>query len=714
MSAARSKRLIAAAGCLVLLAGISGYFVWPRQRFNLLLITLDTTRADRVGCYGYQPALTPTLDQLAGRGVLFENAFTACPLTLPSHSTMFTGLSPREHGIHYNGVGKLDAEIPTLAEMCRSRGYETGAFVGAFVLNRKFGLDRGFQMYDDATGAEIEGSQVSRRRGGQIVVDAALAWLKNRRRRQFFCWVHLFDPHAPYKLREELFGEQFAGRLYDAGIAFADRQIGRLIAHLERQGLTENTLIVVVGDHGEGLREHSEYEHGLMLYNSTLRVPLIAAHPALCKAGYRVRESFSLVDLLPMLRECLGFETARTPDRRSLKAALQGRAFASRPCYAETDVPRIEHRWAPQRSVLTGGWKYIRSPRPELYDLSQDPGELHNLAGNLPAKLKEMETLLKDTEARLVPRGAADAVLSQAERRALATLGYVGTPAGNKQREESGGQSLPDVKDRIPYHEALLSANRLLDENRPGEALVELRRIVADVPDFLPARLFLGEALAKSGRLEDALEVFRQLAHDDPRHGEVHARLGWVLGQQGNRDEALAELRRARELAPETAEYRINLGASFSELGSQEEARQMFQSAIEIDPAAGNFEMARLFAATGNSSAALKHYLLTLQSDPNWIPLYSEVSLLLARQKRFDEAVAYALRAVDFSPKDANLHYNLGVMKMQQGKFAEAIGPLEEALRLNAGHQKAAGQLARAKEAMHRRPGGPDLPAITR
>jgi arylsulfatase A-like enzyme/Flp pilus assembly protein TadD len=695
MSTCWRRRILATTVGLTFL-GACAFWFRPERPINLVLITLDTTRADCIGCYGYRPASTPVLDDLAARGVLFETAYAACPVTLPSHATMFTGLAPREHGIHHNGTGGLSAGIATLPDMLRSRLYETGGFVGAFVLNRKFGLNRGFQEYDDSTGAEFAEGGMQRRRSGRLVVDAALAWLKGRTSRPFFCWVHLFDPHAPYRPRQELFGDQFVERPYDAGIAAVDGQVGRIIDFLDRHNLRKRTLIVVVGDHGEGLGEHEEREHGHMLYNSTLRVPLIVAHPALCKPGHRVTEPISLVELLPMLEECLGLEVDAKRRERSLKAALHGENLPTRPCYAETDIPFLEHRWAPQRSLVSENWKYIRSPRPELYDLSHDPAELKNLAESRPERLREMEGVLAKMEAGLPPRDATDVALSPAERRTLASLGY----AANKEGEghDPQGASLPDIKDRLKYHDAVVQANLLLDEGRPQEALAQLQKIVAAVPDYSLARMFLGEALAKSGRLDEARQVFEELAQSEPAHGEAHARLGWILGRQGRLEEALAELHRALDLAPDTAEYRVNLGSTFMELNRRDEARELFQSAVAIDPACGNYEIAKLLASAGDIDGAVKHYKLTLRFDPNWIPLNTIIAVLLARQRKFDEAIEYAARAVELSPHDADVHYNLGFMYTEQGQFDKAVGPLEAALRLNPQHPKAAAQLNRMRK----------------
>jgi arylsulfatase A-like enzyme/Flp pilus assembly protein TadD len=691
----RWKTILGIAVGVALLAG-AGFWFRPDRRLNLVLITLDTTRADHLGCYGYEGARTPVLDQLAARGVLFEQAYAACPVTLPSHATMFTGLTPREHGIHHNGMGALNTDVAALPEMLHSRAYETGGFVGAFVLTRKFGLNRGFQVYDDATGAEFADGQMQRRRGARLVVDAALAWLEERTSRPFFCWVHLFDPHAPYRPRQDLFGDEFIERPYDAGIACADQQIGRIIDFLDRHKLTDRTLIVVVGDHGEGLEEHAEHEHGHMLYNSTLRVPFIVAHSALCKPGHRVAEPVSLVELLRMLQDCVGLDAGARRNDRSLSAALQGEELPNRPCYMETDIPFLEHRWAPQRGIVNGNWKYIRSPRAELYDISQDAAELNNLAESEPERLLELEALLATTEADLTPRRADDVHLSPAERRSLASLGYVAGPGA--EGTDPGHAVLPDIKDRLIYHDAVVEASRLLDENRPLEALTQLQKVVEAVPDYALARMFLGEALAKSGNLDEAGRVFEELVQKDPEYGEVHVRLGWVLGRQGKFDEALAELQRAFDLAPDTAEYRVNLGSTFMELNHRDEARQLFQSAVQLDPACGNFEIAKLLESAGDLEGAVKHYKLTLKSDPNWLPLHTIIAVLLARQGRYDEAIGHAFRAIEISPQDADVHYNLGLMYAEQGLFEQALGPLEVALRLNPQHPKAAAQRRRVRE----------------
>src|SRR5262245_58641206 len=322
------RRQIGLAVCTVaaLALGLLGWreFLHSR-RPNVLLITLDTTRADRLGCYGYAPALTPTLDALAAAGVLFERACTPAPLTLPSHASMMTGLYPREHGLITNGRGRLEENIPTLAEDLRDAGYDTAAFVGSVVLHSQFGLQRVLAAYDDdMTHTDPTEHGLHRQRDGKRVVDSALAWLQQPRKSPFFCWVHLYDPHAPYVAHADEFGDRFQNHPYDAEIAYVDRQIQRLVNHLEANRLWERTLVVVVGDHGESLGEHDEEEHSLTLYNSVLHVPCIWAGRGAAAVGRRVPQPVSLVDLRPTLLETVGLRVPRGTSGHSLCEALSG------------------------------------------------------------------------------------------------------------------------------------------------------------------------------------------------------------------------------------------------------------------------------------------------------------------------------------------------------------------------------------------------------
>ena len=383
---AKRRVVVVAAAVLGLLAGIGG--VWqfrgapvpaaPAIRPNVLLITLDTTRADRLGSYGYSGASTPNLDRLAAAGVRFNRALSSAPLTLPAHASVMTGRHPYTHGVRNNGHFTLAADVPTLAAAFEAAGYETAAFVSSFVLDRQFGLARGFTRYDDALDEAPAGGMTSlelERRGDRTVA-AASDWLASRSSRTatqpFFLWVHLYDAHHPY-VPPSPFREQFAGRPYDGEVAFDDALVGAL---LQRAGFgSATTMVVVAGDHGESLGDHGESTHGLFVYEAALRVPLIMAGPGL--AASVVSEPVGLIDVAPTILDIAGLGALPNADGRSLRALMTngGAGEEAPPVYAETYFPQFFMGWSPLRTIQTGRWKFIEAPEPELYDLLADPAE---------------------------------------------------------------------------------------------------------------------------------------------------------------------------------------------------------------------------------------------------------------------------------------------------------------------------------------------------
>ncbi|MEX0724907.1 MAG: sulfatase-like hydrolase/transferase [Planctomycetaceae bacterium] len=570
--------------CLVLAgAVIAAGLVWTysprgRPRLNVLLITLDTTRADHLGCYGAAVAKTATLDALAERGVLFERAYAPVPLTLPSHAAMFTGLLPPEHGVRLNGAYRLDESIPTLAEQLSKAGYRTGGFIGAFVLDRQFGLNRGFDVYNDdlhgdrertngiapapGSHAPADDGHDHKERPGAEVVDAALAWLNDEPDEPFFCWVHVFDPHLPYLPHAELFGSQFEDRPYDAELAYVDVQVQRLVDFLKETNAGEQTLVIIAGDHGESLGEHGEQTHGYTLYNATLHVPLIFSCPSLWKNKVRVSEPVSLVDLTPTVLELLDLPSSSAHSGRSLAAAAAGRPFPSLPCYAETLQPEYEAHWSPQFGLITERWKYIRSPRRELYDLQDDPRELTNLAEHHPEKVEAFEAQLADWESSMTPRDAPLAPLTPDAQRTLASLGYASGNDGAMDAAQTGvdaGENGPaDIKDRIAYYNQYIAAVRLLHQGELEEAASELQAVVAAVPDYFKAQYNLGVCLMRLKRYAEAAETFERAIEIDANPTALVS-LAKAKLSQNRPAEALAPLKQAQQLQPQSEEIRFLL-----------------------------------------------------------------------------------------------------------------------------------------------------------
>jgi len=625
----------------------------PRR--NVLLITLDTTRADRLGCYGYKAALTPALDALAARGVLFEQAHSSIPLTLPSHTTMNTGLQPPEHGLRANGSLRLDIEQPTLAELLKRHDYQTGAFIAAFALDSRNGLDRGFDIYEDDMSSAIVRSEdypTATYRPGNIVVDKALAWLAKRDNdKPFFCWVHLYDPHQPYAPHAALNGTPFAGRLsYDGEIAFADMQVARLNAFLNENQLIGSTLVVAAGDHGEGLGDHGEPDHGFRLYETTLRVPLIFSLPGRLPEGRRARDNVSLVDLFGTILDLLEIPGADARSGRSLAEALAGHDIGDVPAYGETNLPLTLYNWSPLRSLTTSQWKYIRSSRVRLFDRQADPAELHNLAATLPDKVAELEKQLKTIEQNMVVHQAEQIVLTDEAARKLEALGYV---AGGHQATDIDAEdysTLPDVEDMTPVRQL---ERRLLEMGH-------------DAPH------------------EQRIPILRQMIQLSPNSPLLRRKLADPLSKSGHLDEAIEHLNRSLELDPNDVETHQFLGAAFKELSKPDLAIKHFSAVVALAPndAAAHRELGEAYRTKGRFADAERAYAQAVKLQPDDALSHKALAIVLGSQRKFADASAHFAEAIRLNPVDWQAHYLVAGVFKAQGNVGRAITEYRAALRL--------------------------------
>jgi tetratricopeptide (TPR) repeat protein len=538
---------------------------------------------------------------------------------------------------------------------------------------------------------------VQRERNGESVVDAALAWLGQNHTRPFFCWVHLFDPHAPYRAHADLFGEEFADRPYDAEIAYADRQVERLLDFLKLQGLESQTLVVVVADHGEGLGEHVERTHSATLYNATMHVPLIFRHSGRLSAGRRVSSNLSIVDLFPTILELLGAAGPRQMTGRSFKAALSGRPVESSRCYGATDEPLLRSGWSPLRSILDGSWKYIRTARPELYDLASDPHERNNLAEARPDRTRAMEALLAEFESRLVARGGVPVQLSAAERRALASLGYVGSataaPAGPPA-------NLADIKDMLPFDNAVEDAGELMKKGSLDGAIPRLREVIREAPDHTEAHLYLANAFLQKSEYDQAIDTLLGLIAKRPNCRDAHFDLGVALLERGQPDVAAHEFETALEIDPELADAHVNLAKVLFSAGRMEDALAHLNAALQTDRGHGAAYQwrARLLAMQGQIDAALADYRTALKCSPRSPEAHYNLGALLAEYGDAGEAREHLTRAVELEPASAEFHYALGAFLARRGQFDEAVAHLTKALELRPGYGAAAEGLRAARQ----------------
>ncbi|HEY7817757.1 MAG TPA: sulfatase-like hydrolase/transferase [Vicinamibacteria bacterium] len=683
MARARKGTAFALA-CLV--AAVAGCRNRGPTGFNLVLVSVDTLRADHLSSYGAGFQQTPHMDRLASEGVLYENMSTVAPTTLPAHASLFTGLTPAAHGVRDNVGFYLGESVTTLAEHLKSHGYGSGAFVGAFVLDSRFGLDRGFDRYDDVIdeGAKSVDSGFVTQRRGALVLKSALDWLDSRSEASapFFAFIHFYDPHTPYE----------GG--YRSEVAYVDSLVGELLSWLEARGLDERTVVALTSDHGESLGEHGEETHGLFLYQSTLRIPFLLRYPG-APAGSRISTPTSITAVPGVL-----LETLRLPP-------LPGRRPAEeQSLYAETFVPRLHYGWSELRSLTRWPHKLVMAPRPELYDLSKDPGETTNRIAELPDVARELQTRLEPLVADPEPSEKLDRETLEK----LESLGY----AASEARAEG---DLPDPKDRLDVYRTL--NDPVIQSLGPGDgpafekALADLKGILAREPLIPRTYSLYGQLLIEGGRTEEARQVFESFTALDPESFDAHYGLGVALLGLGRREEAIEALSRAVEIdprntktylrlaeaEPETAEGWLRRGIAVHEdrvlvdrlsevlLQSDQpekraEARSLVEGLAAKAPqdglAAYNLgQVLLLEGETGRALAELERAATLSPSDPD---VHQALGSALALLGRREDAIPSFRRAIELAPCFAAAHANLGAAYAELNRLPEAAAALEKSV----------------------------------
>ncbi len=553
--------------------------------FNVVLFTLDTLRADRLHCYGYEKIATPALDALAAEGVRVDDAVSVVPMTLPAHASIMTGDYPPRHGVRDNGTYRLAAQQETLAEHLKSQGYSTAAFIAAFVLDRRYGLAQGFDVYDDAITPEqgaAGGEPLNPQRRGDVVVDSATRWLQAHEKaasgQPFFMWIHLFDPHTPYDAPEP-FKRRYSRNPYDGEVAFLDMQVGRFVDRLRELGLLERTVIAVVGDHGEGLGDHGESTHSLLIYESTIRVPMIFHSPAIIREGQVVRGRVAAtVDVVPTLLDLLGLDAGGHDGESLLKKPVD----PDRAVYVETLAPKLNHGWSPLYALRRHHDKYIDAPTPEYYDLKSDSGELHNLwAGNqgetdaLASRLAaQMESF-----ATVEPIEGAEVELDSEAIEKLAALGYV------RGRAIEEGESLLDPKDMIVQWDSRMKrASSLVSARRPKEAIQLLNSLLQESPRDASLWSLLSSAQAQASQLDAAITSRMKAIELQPNDAGVWVALSNLQLVKGDLDGWNISLVEAERIEPELGAIFIARALRAMYAGSYEDALAYCLEARRRDP----------------------------------------------------------------------------------------------------------------------------------
>ena len=650
---------------------------------NVLLVTIDTLRADRVGAYGYVNAETPTIDRLAREGVLLEEATVQAPETRPSHASILTGLYPYEHGIRDNYSPALAPSLPTLATLLHEKGYETAAFIGAYPVTAASGLNRGFDRYDDPFGsgsaATTESNRVERR--AEEVVEAGIAHLRKPRTRPFFVWLHLFDPHYPYEPPPP-YDRRFAKRPYDGEVAYADSQLGRLIAYLDESGLRSRTLVVVTSDHGEGLGDHGEDEHVLFVYDSTLRVPLVFSWPGVLPAGARVRGQFRSVDLLATIMGLLDLPAPRTSGQSRALVLRQGGRVPDNESYAEALFGNLRFGYAPVRALRAEGFKLIDVPRPELYRLTDDPGETHNLIDERSAVAAKMRARLRSYDPVPGAPAAAQTPVDPAAMERLAALGYV-----DGGRPRSGAASGADPKDKLhefqAYRRDMFEAMRLYRGGDLDRALPLLTRLSKSDTFSFNVQYFLGRSLLEKGRYAEAAAALAKAVELAPQAAPAHLYLARAWGEAGRLDRARAVLDAAVKIQPKNLELQRERAAVLLQQGDLSAARAAVDRVLALQPRDGR---ARALLSTclrlgGDATGALVEAQEAVRLEPRAPEAWNALGIALGATGKEDAAAQAFRSALEIDGGQTTALFYLGAINLHAGRAKEALDQLETVAR---------------------------------
>jgi choline-sulfatase len=657
--------------------------VQPGQ-LNVLLITLDTTRWDRIGAYGDSAAATPNLDRLASEGVLFERTIAPAPLTLPAHSTMFTGLLPPRHGVRDNGGYVLDPSKKTLASALKDAGRQTGAFVGAFVLDGKFGLDAGFDLYYDKFDVSRQRSvslgSISRRAGE--VVDNAMPWLEQHASGPFFAWLHFYDAHTPYDPPEP-FRSRFRDRPYAGEIAYVDSQVGRLLQWLDTRGLADRTIVVAIGDHGESLNEHGEATHGLFIYESTTRVPFIVRTPYSGARGRRVSGLVRTEDVMPTLLELVGAQAPAGIEGRSLAPLLGGAANdLNLAAYSESLYARNHYGWSELRSLREGRFKFIATTRPELYDLERDPQELHNLYDERRSLADRMAEELQRLGAEAGAEGSGPSAVDPETRERLAALGYIGSFTNTTRKP---GEQLPDPKDKIDIFNLMTSAHESTGEDDTDASIVRLKTVLAQDPNILDAWVMLGNEYSRKRDYQAALEQYKRALALNPGYDLATINLAHAYRALGQYEAALLGYQRYLEKDPRNALVRYQMGELYVDLGRLDEAESAFRQALNDDTrvAAARNALGVVAFKRGDLARAEQEIRAALAQKPDVRLAHFNLALIAERRGDLQTAAAEYQKEIDLQASAFKAAFNLAKLREQAGDVAGQEAAYRKSIELN-------------------------------
>ena len=675
------------------------------EELNIILFTIDTLRADHLECYGYDKVKSPQINRLANEGILFEHNIVQAPLTLPSHSSILTGTYPLLHGIRDHGGFYLDESHLTLAESLKNKGYTTGAFVAAFVLDSRWGLDQGFDYYYDnfdLTKYKTVSLDSVQRRGDEVLAEV-YKWLENQSQQKFFAWIHLYDPHTPYDPPEP-YKTEYQGRhfgLYDGEIAYVDQLIGEFRDFMEEKNLFDKTLIIFTADHGESLGEHKESAHGFFIYDSDIRVPLIIRFPEGKYAGHVVSNQVRSIDIMPTVLHLLDEEMPESVQGKSLlPLILEDEAQDERSAYSETYWPRYHYGWSELKSLRKGQYKFIDAPQPELYDIYEDPGEVNNLVNKKASLGHEMKRELLALIEEYAVEGIEDVGPRKIDNDSLVklqALGYIGS-FHTKAKEKEG--KLADPKDKIELYNEIKLAQFLVTEERMDEAEKKIKDVLGKDPSVLEARYILGNIYSKQKKYDEAIEEFRKALEVDPDYYESIFGIALAYKKSGKDDNAIVGFKRLIDIDPKDTKPLLHLGDIYEEQGELDEAMRYLKSAVTIDPEGPVFhnKLGAVYLKKKMYDMAEKEIKTALSIERSIPLLNAHFNMALLHEARgdFNLAVVEYKKEQETSPFNHMPDFNLGLLYAKAKELEKAIKEFKSCIEKNDKHANAYIFLAKA------------------
>lgn len=713
---------------ILIIGGIASYFLFlkpersselyskteVRPELNVLLITIDTLRADHLSCYGYAKIATPHIDQLAKEGVLFKQTIADVPLTLPSHASILTGTYALYHEVIDNGNYRLQKKHTTIAEIFKQYDYSTSAFISAFVVDSRFGLDQGFDIYYDFD-EEIfdEEKALALSEIQRIAEDTTIVfydWLKKHKNQKFFTWLHLYDPHDPYTPPEP-YGSMYKDNLYDGEVAYVDKIIGEIISTLEAMGLLGRTLIIFASDHGEGLGDHKEETHQFFIYDSVMHVPLIFRLPNVLPAGKVIEEQARNIDIVPTILGILKIDRKKFPwlQGTDLTSLMSGQfQELNLDAFCQTEIPRLRFGWSNLHSLRYQGWKYIQAPKPELYNVTADPGELNNIIGQNEAKARELATRLQNvvkkysaSEEEKSPSMPLDAESMQK----LQSLGYLSSSSSPSGKVASHIDPKDKIEEFQLVNSSMSGALKDIEQGRYQGAIEKLLKIKNVNPNFDTMHYNLGKAYLASGRPQRAIEEFKETLkiNGDFLLAYIDSAKAYVALKDYKTAEAI--LNSGLSHHKDTHLYHFNLGFIYHMKGDHQSALKEYLAGKELNPNNPQIysNISSIYMINGDKVKAETYLREALKLNPHMVEANTNLGLLAIEKGHFEEAYQYFKKATESNIRDFRPYLNLGLICQKLGRKEEALQALQKAQEMGADLKEVNARLSQSSRAPQQR-----------